>query len=201
MWNIPERHDRRRSDSSIWAAGSSAGPGLNASSACHGRRRSSLPRWDTSTASPPPKNCLSNTCTTDHDVPMNSGRERQRQLRQEYKRAERERTRASLPISVDKLAELVDHVDASIMRVGCDHTPAAAQHWSQTSGISQVLWREGLTRTCQDGFDSCLTSRGRRSGSIVASVVQAFSGRREGHRARPMMTTFTQARPCWPNGG
>ncbi|WP_231648125.1 DUF2695 domain-containing protein [Saccharothrix sp. NRRL B-16348] len=66
--------------------------------------------------------------------PSAPDRARRRQLRDEYKRAEREARAASLPMSREQLEALVEFVDALVISDGCDHTLRHTRSWVDGQG-------------------------------------------------------------------
>ncbi|MEU4765969.1 DUF2695 domain-containing protein [Actinosynnema sp. NPDC023794] len=68
------------------------------------------------------------------EPPTTPDRARRRQLRDEYKRAEREARAASLPMSREQLTALVEFVDALVVSEGCDHTLRHTRTWVEGRG-------------------------------------------------------------------
>ncbi|MFD1147658.1 DUF2695 domain-containing protein [Saccharothrix hoggarensis] len=78
---------------------------------------------------------------------------RRRQLRDEYKRAEREARAASLPLNRDQLTALVDFVDALVLAEGCDHTLRHTRTWVEAHDLDGEAIADGLAEL--GGYCDC----------------------------------------------
>jgi hypothetical protein len=83
---------------------------------------------------------------------MTSKGERKR-LKDEYLRAQQVASAARMPLDRAQLEALLDHVEAAVEAVGCDHTPAATDAWAAAEGVDLERLHEGLEE--YGGFCDC----------------------------------------------
>ena len=60
---------------------------------------------------------------------------RRKQLRDQYKNAERAARSALLPLDYGQLTALVEFVDARVVVEGCDHTTRHGEQWARENGL------------------------------------------------------------------
>jgi hypothetical protein len=78
---------------------------------------------------------------------------RRKQLRDQYKNAERVARSALLRLDFGQLAALVEFVDARVRVDGCDHTTRHAEQWARENGLEWDDLTEGLEEF--GGFCNC----------------------------------------------
>jgi hypothetical protein len=80
--------------------------------------------------------------------------ERKRELKRGYKDQERARARARMPIELDELERLLDHLDAQDAGARCDRSLTLTMAWAAENGIEQeplasALREFGGYRNCE----------------------------------------------------
>jgi len=78
---------------------------------------------------------------------------RRRQLRDQYKHAEREARAAVLPMNREQLTALVEFVDGLVVSEGCDHTLRHARSWVRDHDLVWTPIARGLTEL--GGYCDC----------------------------------------------
>lgn len=78
---------------------------------------------------------------------------RRRQLRDQYKRAERDALAAALPMNREQLTALVEFVDGLVISEGCDHTLRHTQSWVEVHDLSWSPIAGGLAEL--GGYCDC----------------------------------------------
>jgi hypothetical protein len=78
---------------------------------------------------------------------------RRKQLRDQYKNAERAARSALLQLDYGQLTVLVEFVDARVMVEGCDHTTRHGEQWARENGLEWDHLTEGLEEF--GGFCDC----------------------------------------------
>ncbi|CRK58331.1 hypothetical protein [Alloactinosynnema sp. L-07] len=78
---------------------------------------------------------------------------RRKQIRDQYKRAEREARAAALPMSREQLAELVEFVGDLVVSEGCDHTLRHTQVWIRAHDLEWTPIAGGLAEL--GGYCDC----------------------------------------------
>jgi hypothetical protein len=62
-------------------------------------------------------------------------KERRKDMRDAYRRAERQRRIDLCPLTEARLRSLVDHIDTKVLDVGCDHSTRHAVSWAESEGL------------------------------------------------------------------
>lgn len=81
----------------------------------------------------------------------NEEKDRQKQLRAELKRKEKERFLNSLPMSADHFKELFDYLDQQLEQEGCDDTLSLTESYLDEQGLEHekvVSWLEEYGGYC-----------------------------------------------------
>jgi hypothetical protein len=69
---------------------------------------------------------------------------RRRQLRDDYKKAERAARLSLLKLDRGQLAALIDFIDPRVEAEGCDHTTRFGEQWARENGVEWNDLAEGL---------------------------------------------------------
>jgi len=62
-------------------------------------------------------------------------KERRKDMRNAYRRAERQRRIDLCPLTEARLRSLVDHIDTKVLDVGCDQSTRHAVSWAESEGL------------------------------------------------------------------